>query len=674
VNDTQRILVVDDEPESLQLTARVLQRAGYDIAMAQSGRECMRLVNNQQPDLILLDVVLPDANGIELCKRIKQAPDPSGAYVVLLSASETDSESQAAGLESGADGYIARPISNRELVARVQAMFRLKRTEEELRRHEQALLDSRQFLQSALDALSANIAVLDQHGVIIAVNASWCRFGSENGLTWSDGGVGKSYLSVLDTPAGPHSAGAKEAARGIRQVIAGHRDLFWQEYPCHSPSEQRWYAMWVTRFESSNGPRAVVAHENVTQRKLAESALRKAKEDADTARREAEAARKQETQRRMEADRRRRIAEGLRDVLSLLNSTRSLQDILDHIVIQASLLLGSEAAAIYQGAADDGDLALQAAQGLPVECTSPTLMPAAAGALQRVLSTRKPVSIGDVTTVQTTCPPPIDAACSSRYQSLLAVPILLQEEAFGGLLLYYTHRHTFDSEELELAAIFAEQVALAIENEQLREQVERSAIAAERNRLARDLHDAVTQTLFSASVIAESVSRIWDRYPEQAQQGLLELRQLTRGALAEMRTLLLELRPAALTEKPLGELIHSLADATTSRIRVPIAIEIQGEAHLPPTVQVALYRIAQEALNNIAKHSRATHTSVHLTTSSTAVILDIHDDGSGFNLDGIPAGHLGVSIMRERAHSIGADLQIDSAPNSGTHITVVWHH
>jgi signal transduction histidine kinase len=260
------------------------------------------------------------------------------------------------------------------------------------------------------------------------------------------------------------------------------------------------------------------------------------------------------------------------------------------------------------------------------------------------------------------------------YQSLLAVPILLQQEAFGGLLLYYDLPHAFHRDDLQLAVTFADQVALAIENARLREQVEESAVAAERSRLARDLHDAVTQTLFSASVIAESLPRIWDRYPQQAQQGLKELRQLTRGALAEMRTLLLELRPVALTEKPLGELIRNLTDAAASRTRVPIALEIENDALLPPNVQVILYRIAQEALNNIAKHADATCAAVHLNASAQGVVLKVRDDGSGFDSQRIPAGHFGISIMRERAQSIGGQIQIDSALNEGTQITVVWHY
>jgi signal transduction histidine kinase len=257
-------------------------------------------------------------------------------------------------------------------------------------------------------------------------------------------------------------------------------------------------------------------------------------------------------------------------------------------------------------------------------------------------------------------------------RALLAVPITIRNNVYGGMLLCNTVPRAFCDDDIELAVIFGDQVALAIENARLRDQVERSAVAAERSRLARDLHDAVTQTLFSASLIAESLPRIWQRYPDEAERGLEELRQLTRGALAEMRTLLLELRPAALTEKPLGELLRNLTEATNSRTRVPIKLQAREDGSPPADVQVIVYRLAQEALNNVAKHAHASLVTVDLDCQSTRVELVIRDDGRGFDLDAIPPGHLGIGIMRERADAIGAELQINSHPARGTEIVLRW--
>jgi PAS domain S-box-containing protein len=208
-------------------------------------------------------------------------------------------------------------------------------------------------------------------------------------------------------------------------------------------------------------------------------------------------------------------------------------------------------------------------------------------------------------------------------------------------------------------------------NEQLSEKAAQDAVSAERARLAHDLHDAVTQTLFSATLIADVIPNLWKMNRAEANRRLAELRQLTRGALAEMRALLVELRPNALTEIPLPTLLRQLTEALTGRSRINIHIDSSGEKILPADVQIGLYRIAQEALNNVVKHSKATEAMVTLRMGET-IILSINDNGVGFDSSQVPADHLGIRIMRERAEAIGADFNIESRPNSGTRISVRW--
>ena len=198
------------------------------------------------------------------------------------------------------------------------------------------------------------------------------------------------------------------------------------------------------------------------------------------------------------------------------------------------------------------------------------------------------------------------------------------------------------------------------------------AVIAERTRLARDLHDAVTQTLFSASLIAEVLPELWESDFEEARSTTEELRQLTRGALAEMRTLLLELRPSALTQSRFDDLLKQLCEALIGRTRLPINLHIEGEGKLQPEVQVALYRIAQESLNNAAKYARASHVDVNLQFSSTGATLEICDDGAGFDINKLKPSSLGLRIMRERAEAIGAGLKINSTIGQGTQISVSW--
>jgi signal transduction histidine kinase len=227
-------------------------------------------------------------------------------------------------------------------------------------------------------------------------------------------------------------------------------------------------------------------------------------------------------------------------------------------------------------------------------------------------------------------------------------------------------------DERRLVHAIAQRAGVAIHNARLFEQAQQVATAEERQRLARELHDAVTQTLFSASLIAEVLPRIAERSPEEGRRRLEELRQLTRGALAEMRTLLLELRPAALIDTPFSQLLHQLAEASSSRGSLQINVDAEGDGPLPPDLQIGLYRIAQEALNNINKHANASRVDVRFRRRSREVDLRITDDGRGFDTSSTLPGHFGLSIMRERARALGARLRLESSPGSGTRVDVHW--
>lgn len=210
-------------------------------------------------------------------------------------------------------------------------------------------------------------------------------------------------------------------------------------------------------------------------------------------------------------------------------------------------------------------------------------------------------------------------------------------------------------------------------NDRLRETTAREAVSAERTRLARELHDAVTQTLFSTTLIADVLPDIWEMDPVKGRQRLEELRQQTRSALAEMRTLLVELRPNALVEVPLPTLLRQLTEAMIGRSRTNIQFSSEGECRLPADVQVSLYRIAQEALNNVVKHAGARQAFVTLRLGNP-VRLTVADNGNGFDPGTVSADHLGLKIMRERAEAIGASFKLYSEAGEGTQITVTWHH
>jgi PAS domain S-box-containing protein len=265
------------------------------------------------------------------------------------------------------------------------------------------------------------------------------------------------------------------------------------------------------------------------------------------------------------------------------------------------------------------------------------------------------------------------AADFGHARSLLLVPLIVKEHVIGVVRLGHGASHFYTEQHATLAMAIANQAAVAIENARLYAQAQEMAAVEERARLARELHDSVTQMLFSASVIAEVLPRLWEREQDDAWQYLADLRLLTRGALAEMRTLLLELRPvAALAEAELCELLRQLAEAMTGRTRVPVKLKVDGERALPPDVQVTLYRMAQESLNNIAKHASARTVAISLRAGPEGVELRISDDGRGFDPASIASDHFGLRIMRERAATIGAALTVDSRLGRGTQVLVRW--
>jgi signal transduction histidine kinase len=265
-----------------------------------------------------------------------------------------------------------------------------------------------------------------------------------------------------------------------------------------------------------------------------------------------------------------------------------------------------------------------------------------------------------------------DAEGSGRTRSELAVPIKIGDRLAGILDIEEDHENAFDDLDVFTAQTLADQLAIAIENARLYSQAQELAKMEERQRLARDLHDAVSQTLFSASLIAEVLPRLWERSPEEGLRRLEEIRQLTRGALAEMRSLLLELRPAALVDAEPSELLRQLAESITGRARIPVAVEVDGICIESPELKVALYRIAQEALNNVAKHSGATQAKVSLHCGTDKIELIVSDNGRGFEMNASKPNSFGLGIMRERAKAIGASLNIVSTPLKGTTVKVIW--
>lgn len=379
---------------------------------------------------------------------------------------------------------------------------------------------------------------------------------------------------------------------------------------------------------------------------------------------------------------RRRIAEALRDSISILNSNRPKEEILDLIVAQAVDLLSTRVGAIYL-VDDEGMLAVGAARGLP-EDYQQLRIPVGNMVTGRAVQRREPAALADVSSAQETLQRFLEEPgtpkgwrsgvqwVAEHFRAVLSVPIQTSERVFGALTLYYDQPRYHTDDEIALAVTFADQAALVLEGDTMQDRLQEAAAVEERNRLTRDLHDAVTQTLFSASMIAGVLPALWEEDVEAGRYRLKQLESLTRGALAEMRAMLLELRPQGLIEGRIQELLHHLVDAAAGRCNAEFSLNVHGTCEMTDDVKIACYRIAQEALHNTVKHANAFHVLVALRCEEDGVRLQVMDDGKGFDPDEITSDHMGVCNMRERAEAVGGTFALNTRAGEGTQITFTW--
>jgi signal transduction histidine kinase len=258
-------------------------------------------------------------------------------------------------------------------------------------------------------------------------------------------------------------------------------------------------------------------------------------------------------------------------------------------------------------------------------------------------------------------------------ESLLIAPLLLEGEAIGAISLSDRLGGPFDAADERLVALMADQAALAIENARLRRQVEQAAVREERGRLARELHDSVTQSLYSLTLFAEAARHMAGEDGELRTR-IARIGEIAQQALKEMRLLVYELRPPALAEEGLIRALRGRLEAVEGRAGVETQFVVGDLITLPPDVEAELYRIALEALNNALKHARASRVTVSLRCEDGDVVLEVRDDGVGFDpAAGRESGGVGLNSMAERAAGLGGTLVIDSTPGGGTTVTMRVH-
>jgi signal transduction histidine kinase len=367
----------------------------------------------------------------------------------------------------------------------------------------------------------------------------------------------------------------------------------------------------------------------------------------------------------------RAFAEALREVTGALTSTLDLDEVLEGILANVGLVVQHDAANIML--VGDGVARVMHCRGYANSATvkamrSRPFIVDETPNQRKMVETQWPVVIPD-----THADPEWRDVPESRWvRSYVGVPIILSGEVIGFINLDSGTPGFFSNYHGDRMRAFADQAAVALENAQLYNQAKVVAAMEERARLANELHDAVSQMLFSASLVTDVLPTLWEQDEALGRQSLGELRTLIQGALAEMRTLLLELRPSALEEANLDNLLRQLGEAVAGRTGVEVNVDVTLRHSPPPDEKITIYRVAQEALNNVVRHSGANRVRLELEGDGAGVRLKVIDNGCGFDPNSIPAGHFGVGIMHERAESIGATLNVTSAPGSGTAVEMVW--
>lgn len=365
------------------------------------------------------------------------------------------------------------------------------------------------------------------------------------------------------------------------------------------------------------------------------------------------------------------------EISQRITSTLELEPLLNLILDQIGSIIPFRGAAIYT--LEEGSRLRTAAYqlpGLPTLPPSLTLPLEHAGPFRPVIAEKRVVILDDVHHE----PPlarafrvakiPVSPAIFQHSRAWIGIPFILRDRVTGMLSLTYNEPGYYTQTHARFAQTITNQIAIAMENARLYEQAQDLATLEERNRIARELHDSVTQLLYGISLYSTAASRsAGKKKMEQVQKNLTEIKDNALQALQEMRLLILELDPPLLQKHGLLVALKASLESIETRTGLETVLTTDGISRLPSAIEPDLYRIAMEALNNLVRYARAKKVTVDLQTRSNWVILNICDNGVGFEMEYVHTrGGLGIHNMKQRAHKLGGYLDVVSSPGAGTHI------
>jgi PAS domain S-box-containing protein len=254
------------------------------------------------------------------------------------------------------------------------------------------------------------------------------------------------------------------------------------------------------------------------------------------------------------------------------------------------------------------------------------------------------------------------------WDTLYIVPLISRGRALGTINLYYLPEQEPGEDEKVFLGAVADQTAVAVENVRLFAGVRGKAALEERQRLARELHDSVSQALYGITLGTKTARTLLEKNPDRVADALDYVLSLAEAGQAEMRALIFELRPESLETEGLIAALEKQAAAIKARHEIEVDTVLCDEPEASLEAKEVVYRIAQEALHNIVKHARAASVQIKVECDSEWITLEVSDDGIGFDAQGDFPGHLGLRSMRERALRLGGTLEVDSTSGKGTRI------
>jgi PAS domain S-box-containing protein len=496
---------------------------------------------------------------------------------------------------------------------------------------EKALKESEERFHSVFDDAAEAMFLHGADGRIVDVNAQAC---SSLGYAREE----LRAMSIRDVTTNGYDAGAPSAQAAAGQISPVTISTEYRRKDGTTiPVEVR-----VGTLNYGGDQLVLASARDITERKLAEQAIQR--------RLEVEKAAAEETRKRLAE------SESLQRVSTALLEKFTLEEVLEVVCNEAQILTRATGSGVLLLENDHFRVTkwtgspAPSADNIPIDGSFVGMA----------------VRSGEPTVVKDTSAYDLSWNGDPRPGSLLAIPLRVGG-AILGVLEVRGGTEGFDEGDTRILSHFADQAAVAIEKARLRQQAEQVAVIEERQRLARELHDSVTQSLYSAALYADAAKMAMKSgKSEVVVNNLSELRTLAREAMLEMRLLIFELHPPALEEEGLVGALRTRLATVETRAGLETDIQVDGsETDLPPEVKEALYRVSQEALNNVIKHAQGSRVEVRTVLQADRAMLEVRDDGCGFKTESANGG-MGLKGMKDRIVRLGGQLVIDSSPDLGT--------